>query len=155
MVGDDHGTLAEQRREQQRKLSRDGIVPLRIARTDVAVSHGGTRRQPRREGRQRRLEITHDQMRGIGHAFGMRVGTPLEDEDFPVTQTVAQMVEGPTIAEPELQHRPRQVRDQIDSMIQAGTLSLEAANEAVESAQPSVLPAVPSNLVNIVLPSPA
>jgi hypothetical protein len=57
------------------------------------------------------------------------------DVDFPIREQLAQVVVGPTIAEPELKHLPVQLLDQAGRHIEAGALSLQAADEAVEPAQ--------------------
>ena len=73
-------------------------------------------RQRRRAGqaparlRQGRAHVAQDQMRGIGNAVGMGVDLALEHEDLALRQQLAQVVVGAAVAEPELEHRPRQIR---------------------------------------------
>ena len=65
----------------------------------------------------------------------MRRNPALANVDFPIRKELAQMVVGPAVAEPELEHLPIQVPDQVGSQIEAGALSLQAADKAVEPAQ--------------------
>jgi hypothetical protein len=46
------------------------------------------------------------------------------DVDFPIREQLAQVVVGPTIAEPELKHLPVQLLDQAGRHIEAGALGL-------------------------------
>ncbi len=58
--------------------------------------------------------ITHvaeEEEFGRRYAIGMRSKCTVADVDFPVWKELAQMVVGPTVAEPEFEHVPVQFRD--------------------------------------------
>ena len=65
----------------------------------------------------------------------MRRNPALANVDFPIRKELAQMVVGPPVAEPELKHVPIQVPDEVGSQVEAGALSLQAADKTVEPAQ--------------------
>ena len=65
----------------------------------------------------------------------MRRNPALANVDFPIWKQLAQMVVGPAVAEPELKHVPIQVPDEVGSQVEAGALSLQAADKTVEPAQ--------------------
>ena len=65
----------------------------------------------------------------------MRRNPALANVDFPIRKELAQMVVGPAVAEPELKHVPIQVPDEVGSQVEAGALSLQAADKTVEPAQ--------------------
>ena len=58
----------------------------------------------------------------------------LADIDFAVREALSKMVVRPAVAEPELQHLTIQASNQVGGQFEASTLSLEASNEAVQSA---------------------
>jgi len=65
----------------------------------------------------------------------MRADLPVEDEDLARPEAFAQMVVGAAVAEAELENRAVGVFYDLQGVVQAGTLCLESADEAVEAAQ--------------------
>jgi hypothetical protein len=64
----------------------------------------------------------------------VRSKRPLADVDSAIRKKLAQMVVGPAVAEPEFEHVPVQFPDEMGRQIEAGALSLESPNKAVEPA---------------------
>jgi hypothetical protein len=75
--------------------------------------------------------VAEEEEFGRRHAIGMRRNPPLTDVDLPIWKELAQMIVGPTIPEPELEHEPIQFLDETGRPIKASALSLESAYEAV------------------------
>ena len=65
----------------------------------------------------------------------MRRNSALANVDFPIWKELAQMVVRPAVAEPELEYVPIQAPDKVGSQVEAGALSLQAADKTVEPAQ--------------------
>jgi len=57
--------------------------------------------------------VAQEEEFGRRHAIRMRCNTTLANIDFPIWKEVAQMVVGPAIAEPELEHVPVQFSDEV------------------------------------------
>ncbi len=78
--------------------------------------------------------VAEEKKFGRRHAIGMRRHPPLADIDLPIWKELAQMIVGPTVAEPEFEHEPIQFLDETSRQIEAGALGLQSAYEAVEPA---------------------
>jgi hypothetical protein len=78
--------------------------------------------------------VAEEEEFGRGHAIGMRRNPPLTDVNLPIWKELAQMIVGPAVAEPELEHKPIQFLNETCRKIEASALSLQSAYEAVEPA---------------------
>jgi hypothetical protein len=78
--------------------------------------------------------VAEEEEFGRRQAVRMRRKPALEDVDFSVRKELAQMVVGPAVAEPELEHVAVQILDQAGREIEAGALSLQPADKTVEPA---------------------
>jgi hypothetical protein len=68
--------------------------------------------------------VANDQEFCRRHAIWMSCNPTIADVDFPIREQLAQVVVGPTIAEPKLKHLPVQLLDQAGRHIEAGALGL-------------------------------
>ena len=134
LIGDHPGTSAEQGRQRAGQPAGEPGCGLAIAAADVGVRQRRLARQAMPGGRQRIVKIAQQQMARVRAIGGMGAHLPLEHEDLPVRQELAQMIVGATVAQAELEHRPRQLCDPGGREVEAGTLRLEPANETVETA---------------------
>ena len=73
---------------------------------------------------QRIAHVTKQEKFGWRGAVGMRGDPPLADVDFSIREKLAQMIIGPAVAEPELQHPSLQSLDKTSRKIEAGALRL-------------------------------
>ena len=97
------------------------------------MNEGGCRAVQASEGGQRIAEIAENEMPGIGDA--PRVGRKLAVEGVerpPSGQAPAQMVEGPAVAEAELDHHAGNSANRRRGAIEAGALRGQPSDEAVE-----------------------
>ena len=70
-----------------------------------------------------------------GNAVGMRRDPTFTDIDLAIGKELAQMVVGSAVTKSQLEHVPIQVPDEVGSQVEAGALSLQASDKAVEPAQ--------------------
>src|SRR5580704_10059943 len=110
-----------------------------------------TAREPAVRRRQGVAHVAEDQALRRRHASGMGRDQAFADINLATWKQRTQMVVGAAVAEAELEHDPVEPVDQPGGMVEAGTLGLEPADEAVEPAHApaywaavaAVVPALP------------
>ncbi len=83
-----------------------------IAGPDIEVGEGDPPAEPAVRRREGLAHVAEDQHLGRRHAIGVRRNLTLADIDRPVRKQRAQMVVGPAIAKPQLEHEAVDVADQ-------------------------------------------
>lgn len=134
LIGNNPGAGAEQRRQGVGQPAGKLGGGLAIAAANVGMRQRCLARQAMAGTGQGVAKVAQEEMARVRPVGRMSAHLPLEDEDLPRRQALAQMIEGATVAQPELEHRPRQIRDLSRREVEAGALRLKPANETVETA---------------------
>src|SRR5690606_30491001 len=85
------------------------------------------------------------QMLRIGQISRMAPDLSLQDEDLAGRQQRTQMAVGAAVAEPEFEHRPRQLCNALGCVVQASALRVKPAAAAVETTHSHSLEQLPED----------